>query len=401
MLAAATALFAQNFNDVTKNIADGKYDDAKVKIDKIMSDTKNQSKSEGWFYKAKVYNALAKQNSDSAMLVEALNAMQKYFSIEGTTKDEKVRYLHSTIDNHNTAFDIRANFVNAGVKAYQEENWKRAFYNFEKSLDAFDYLAKAKLTNTALDTNLILYTGAAAQAGRMDAEAVKYYSIIADLKIPDPNNVAVYEFLINYYQTKKDQANRDKYLDMAKALFPKSDSWMKFELAELSDNDEERLKQLEDLMKKYPDDYAISLTYVSDLFNYIYAGSHGSKELKAKLTGAIENVIRINSTPVANYIMTQHISNEIYDIETTMAAIKGTKPEDVQKKKALTEERAAKFEAMLPFALKTYELYSAMKELRPEEKVNLGKTLDNLVDYYQFKKMPDKVTMYQAKRKAL
>src|SRR5687767_6196442 len=118
MLAFSTALFAQNFSDITKDLGSQKFEDAKVKIDKIMADAKNHGKPEGWFYKAKVYNALAVQKNDSTMLEDALFAMKKYFELEGQNKDEKKRYLHSLLENHATAFDVRSNFVNRGVKAY-------------------------------------------------------------------------------------------------------------------------------------------------------------------------------------------------------------------------------------------------------------------------------------------
>ncbi len=400
LLLAATVVNAQNYDEISKNLKDGKLDEARTKIDKIMADQKNQAKSESWFYKAKVYSTIAKSKPDSAVLEGALVAMQKYFTMEGATKEEKKRYLHSTLDNHSTAFDIRSTFVSEGVKAYQEEAWRKAYYNFARSLDAFDYLAKSQLTNSKMDTSLILYTGAAAQAGKMYSEAAKYYGIIADLRNPDTTNIGVYEFLISYYTTEKDMANRDKYLEMAKQIFPNRDIWMNYELADLSDNMEERLKQYEALLVKYPDNYNIHIRYVSDFFSHIYSGT-SSMEQKAKLTIAIQNLIKANPNALSYYIMTQHISNEIYDIEVAMSAIKGTKPEDVQKKKQMTDQRAAKFEAMLPYALKTYDLYMAQGQLKSEDKVNAGKTLDNLVDYYNFKKMPDKVAFYKEKKKNL
>lgn len=399
MLVASATLFAQNYDDITKNLRDGKLDEAKARIDKIAAEPKYQGKAETWFYKAKVYNALATKTPDSVLLEDALASMLKYFNIENMNKDVKKRYLHSMLENHSTAFDIRANFVSQGVKAYQASKWRSAYYNFARSLDAFDYLVKSELTNSKLDTNLVLYTGAAAQAAKMDEEAAKYYTVIADLKMKEETNVAVYDFLIGYYARKKDMANRDKYLEMAKAIFPGKDIWMNYEIGELSEDTKERLKQYEALVAKFPDNYNINLAYVGDLFNYTYAEGNSTKALKDKLTAAIQNVIRINSSTIANYIMTQHISNEIYDIETAIATIKGTGAPEVARKKALTEERAAKFETMLPYALKAYEMYTAMEELKTEDRVNLGKTLDNLIDYYQFKKMPDKVTFYQTKKK--
>src|SRR5687768_8943366 len=156
MLVASTAtLFAQNYDDITKNLKDGKLDDAKAKIDKIAAEPKYQAKAETWFYKAKVYNALATKTPDSVMLEDALASMQKYFAIENTNKDVKKRYMHSLLENHSTAFDIRANFVSQGVKAYQASKWRSAYYNFARSLDAFDYLLKNELTNSKLDTNLV------------------------------------------------------------------------------------------------------------------------------------------------------------------------------------------------------------------------------------------------------
>src|SRR5688572_15497054 len=128
LLAASATLFAQNYDDVTKSLRDGKLDDAKAKIDKIVAEPKHQAKAETWFYKAKVYNTLATQKKDSALLADALTAMQRYFTIEGANKDASKKYLHSMLENHSTAFDIRANFVGTGVDAYKESKWASAYY---------------------------------------------------------------------------------------------------------------------------------------------------------------------------------------------------------------------------------------------------------------------------------
>ncbi|MFL5789344.1 MAG: hypothetical protein ACJ748_14890, partial [Flavisolibacter sp.] len=67
----------------------------------------------------------------------------------------------------------------------------------------------------------------------------------------------------------------------------------------------------------------------------------------------------------------------------------------------LNAKRDKLYDAMLPYALKAYELYGQETAMKTQDKVNYRKTINELIDYYERKKQTDKVSMYQAKLKTL
>jgi hypothetical protein len=63
---------------------------------------------------------------------------------------------------------------------------------------------------------------------------------------------------------------------------------------------------------------------------------------------------------------------------------------------------AAMYEQLYAYSQKAYDLYTAEgSNLKAEEKPNYRKVINNLIDYYQFKKQPTKAAEYQAKLKTL
>ena len=74
--ASALALNAQKISDVQKKISENKYTEAKADVDKLLATEKGQKDANTWYYKAIVYNRLAKDSTvdNSAYRMEALDA---------------------------------------------------------------------------------------------------------------------------------------------------------------------------------------------------------------------------------------------------------------------------------------------------------------------------------------
>ena len=98
-VAMGTVLFAQNMTKLNDKIKSQKFDEAKTEIDAMLGDAKNQGNSDVWFAKARVYHALGKSSGDSATNAAALEALTKYFELEGK-KDESKRAVASMLENH-------------------------------------------------------------------------------------------------------------------------------------------------------------------------------------------------------------------------------------------------------------------------------------------------------------
>jgi hypothetical protein len=133
------------------------------------------------------------------------------------------------------------------------------------------------------------------------------------------------------------------------------------------------------------------------LFNYTYTYDKKPSDYtarQAKLQAALEKVIAIQSTAFANYIMAQHVYNEIYDMDDALRLVRGTTAADQAKKKDILAKTDKRYEEFYPFALKAYELYT-------QDKANYRKVINQLIDYHQRKKQADKVAFYQDKLKTL
>jgi hypothetical protein len=403
IMLAGQAVFAQNFDDVVEKIKKQKFGEAKEKLDKMASDPKALSNSDYWFYKAQIYKELGKATSDSALMAGSLDAIKKYFDIESKQKDESRKMLKSLLESHQTAFDIYSNYFAAGVKNFQAENWRAAYNDFTNALDAFNQLSKYKITNVPFDTTATLYAGYSAQNGKMVEDAVKYYNIIADKKIVDPNYIGVYEYLVSYYQSKKDAANAAKYLALGKQLYPNSKNWTTYELADLDADKSKKMSKLAELTKQDPNNYDVWMEYAFEMFNYIYGKDKPADYVQKQdsLTSILEHLISIKESPYSYYIMTQHLNNQIYDMQQAYRDIKGTKPEDVKKKTQLNKDVEAKYEILNKNASAAADLYSKMTDLKPVDKANYRWVLNQQADYYRMKKQPAKAKEYEDKANAL
>ena len=102
--------------------------------------------------------------------------------------------------------------------------------------------------------------------------------------------------------------------------------------------------------------------YAIELFNHAY--SYETKpadytDRQANAEKALLNALAIQSTSTANFVMSQHVYNVIYDLEESLRLIRGTTAADVAKKKALNDQINKKYEDLHNYSLKAYELFGA------------------------------------------
>ena len=400
-----SASFGQKIDDVKKDVASGKYTEARTKIDQILNDPKNASNSDAQFYKAVIYHNLAKQNtSDSTLGAAALDAMRKYLQMEDS-KPEGQRDMLSKFENYNTVIDMYRTAVNQGVENLRNNVYPTALTNFERALDAFTLLKERKLVTAPIDTNVVYYAGASAQNVQNYPKAAQYYNQLIDAKIADTSFVNVYRFMINYNLDQKDTAAARKYLDISKATFPqKKDLWLDYETLFLSNDRTKRIAQYEELIKANPNDEQLALSYAVDLYNLLRSADDADKDtvLQNKAEAAFKRVLEIdpNST-TGNLLLSQLYWTQYYNVQSKIDAIRGTFPEAVKKKKELNTQVDAIFEKTLPYLTKASELYGEQATLKAQDKANYRIVLGQLVDYYNRKKNTAKAAEIQKKLDAL
>jgi hypothetical protein len=85
-------------------------------------------------------------------------------------------------------------------------------------------------------------------------------------------------------------------------------------------------------------------------------------------------------------------------MESDLRTMKEDTPAEQAKKKASVGKLDQKYEELLVYSQRAYELYSD-KDLQNDEKANYRKAVNQLALYYQKKKQADKALYYQQKLK--
>ncbi|TCJ19020.1 hypothetical protein EPD60_00980 [Flaviaesturariibacter flavus] len=402
LAAVATAGYAQDYKEVTEKLAAKNYTEAKTAIDKLASNQKATATSDYWFYRSQVYSGLGA--TDTAAIREAINSMDRYYSIESKSKEKA--NIRAVMENHKTAIDLYSDNFNAGVKNFQAQNWAAAEARFTTALSAFDMLSRNAIISQKFDTTTTLYAGYSAQNAKDMATAAYYYNRIVEQNIADTTMVGAYEFLINYAQQNKDEANFKKYLDIAKQRFPQYNAnWTRLELSTLENDPAKKLKRLGELSKADPKDLGLATDYTAELFNYTYSQNKPSDYAarQAELEEALKSLaVNFPDNVYGNYVLTQHYSNQIYDLQQARNAIKGAKPEDIKKKQDIDKQIMAKFDALQPYGLKAISLFEAMGAgIKTTDKYNYKNVLNTMSGYYDAKKQPAKAKELEDKAKAI
>src|SRR6476660_9478112 len=108
LAAVATAGYAQDYKEVTEKLAAKNYTEAKTAIDKLASNQKATATSDYWFYRSQVYSGLGA--TDTAAIREAINSMDRYYSIESKSKEKA--NIRAVMENHKTAIDLYSDNFN-------------------------------------------------------------------------------------------------------------------------------------------------------------------------------------------------------------------------------------------------------------------------------------------------
>jgi hypothetical protein len=407
LTASVSGVYAQKLDDVQKDISNNKYSDAKVKIDKILTDPKQAADAKVWFYKGKVYAALAAQDTANTLgfdaNMEAFQAFKKYQEM-----DPKNTFM--LLDQNVGLFQVFDIYYNQGVKSYNTKDYTAAYQKMKTALEVQKYIRDKGYSYNGfsfpvLDTTLVNLTASSAYLAKKESESIPYFEKLADAKIKDKEYREIYALLVEYYTNNKNTEKADKYLNIGRELFPDAEYWVNVEFGAPGNDKQKRIARYEEMVKKYPANYTLAMDYAIELFNYAY--SYDTKpadytERQERAQKALENAISVQSTSTANFVMSQHIYNQIYDLEETARLMKGTTAADLAKKKALNENINKKYEDLYTYSLKAYELFGEHeKDLKAQDKANYRKVINQLIDYHQRKKQADKVALYQAKIKTL
>jgi tetratricopeptide (TPR) repeat protein len=408
LAAAGLGLFAQKL-DRAKDYYSSKppkLAQAKTEIDGVLNDPKNQKNSEAWYYKAKIYNAIANDSVIGAQTPDArwtaFQALKTY-----TETDDKKEILLQ-LDKYQPIMDIYQTYYKLGAADFNANRHPEAYTNFKNCLAVSEFMTQKGWTTVKLDTSVVLYTGIAAEKdGKKDSAAV-YYSRLAEAHVKGEGMVEIYKWLTDYYSKKNDMASSKKYLEMGKAIWPKDPFWNGYELDMLKDDKPKLFEKYESLVAENPTDTTSIYNYAVELYLYSYNEDPAKRpanaaELIGKAEVNMKKVIELNpKNASANLVLGQIAYNRGVDINNAMKAIKPQgnvklKPEDLKKKDDLRAQAGKEFDAAIPYFEKVDEILGGMGKLHMEDKKNLKEAYDLLINIYDNKNNKDKVKVYEDK----
>jgi hypothetical protein len=393
LLFASVASFGQSLDDINKMMLLQQNKKAKEGIDKFLSDAKNATKAEGWFYKGRIYNNISKDSgtlpADALKLKnDAFEAFKKYQQMDA----KQVSFI---LENHASYFDLYNGYFDIGAKEFNNKNFLLSLEGFKNALLVEDYVkTKGYEYNgfkfPALDTSLVTNAAIAATQAKDEAAAATFYRKLTDANVKGEAYLNIYQYLADYYLRVKDDANANAILEKGRALYPENEYWNEIELDKVSKTgDKEALfAKYEDLMKRYPAKYSHPFNYSAELFNYLYIGDKkpaNAEVLKGKLTEVLKKAIDLDKGIDAKMLMTRHLYNAAYDYQDSSKSIKGAKPADLKKKNDLKALFLKNVDDAIPYGIGVTDYFAALPTLKPVQKANYKNMLDILSQLYATK----------------
>jgi len=402
----SVSLLAQDLPEIRDFAGKKQWDKAKDGIDKYLTNEKNAKKGEGWYLKSVVYNSMSRETNYAAQAFnlrqDAFKAYQKYLELD---KDN----FEGKLNQHATLFDVAFGYLGTASESFNGKKFDDALSNFKAAEGVEEYIVKKGFSYgdfafPAYDTQLYLNVAASAVNAKKEDVAVEYYQKIADKKIKSQGYEEIYRYLVDKFKEKNDLANRDKYLAIGKEVYPNDPYWTQTDLEDASTDKKKLFTKYDKLIADNPTDYNLHYNYVVEMFNYAFVGDNRPDDfaaIDAKLPVVAKKTLELNSTPEANMLMCRYYFAHINDMLDAYNAIKGTKPEDIKKKKDLTDAINKKYDEVLPYAMAIVDMLSAKQSLKPGEKGNLKLATSMVLEYWERKDDKAKITFYQDKLKSI
>jgi hypothetical protein len=416
---------AQNYESIKTGLVLQQYKKAKEDVDKGMTNTKFASKPEAYILKATIYAGMANEAGTKGtpagdqLLTDAEAAFTKYREM-----DPQLSFLTDPI-YQNAPINIYSGLFSSGYKDYENKKSLESFEKFKKVVEYSDLLITKKVTGMTSDTNSLLLAGITAEGAGLKDEAAKYYTRIADMKVPGKDFESIYRTLVRYYFTKKDMASFEKYKAIGKELYPTVEfyDYDKVDFAiGLEEDFNKKLQSLEETVAADPNNGKAWDLLGELIYDTLASRKEGAvqpanaAELEKKMILAFNKYAEIkpnNEMPyifIGDYFVNK--SSKVNDAREAHAAdMKArTKPmtpnskEDIAKRDALDLQYFNALEGAREPYEKAAAIFAKKEKLTGQDKQQYKKVTGYLGDIYQNKKIKAKgnaadVAKYTAEEK--
>lgn len=387
---------------------DKKYADAKTYIDQVLSDPKEQSNKEALVWKAVIYAQVATDSTSKSLAPDGLKtANDVLLQLQQTSDTASFNKLMRESGGINAVSNVYSNSFNNGIKDFRASQWTDAYHDFRTTSYWSNYITQNGFSKDQgkgyIDTIPLLYMGFAAQnVAGYDAEkgfanpamadsAMAIFSQLSDRQLHTPEMVAMYQFMIQYYQIKKDNSNTNKYLSLAKQYYPdKNNIWATMETQGMLSGG-----NVDDIIKNYQDKQAAG-TLTEDQYAQIgssFASAEKTVKDTAKLAvvnglakDAFEKAFALNpnygiyafNIGALNFEVFNRLDDEYYANKGESAALKA-KRSDIEKRQLQPADSA------IYWYEKAYSILSAKTNREPQETNCGNNSIKALAALYQWK----------------
>jgi hypothetical protein len=405
---AGVGLFAQNVDKANDLLKAGKITDAKTQIDAALANPKNQKNASAWYAELKIYNAIASNDQLRAQYPGARDtafmALKTYVDLD--EKDKKLVLLIQ--DNFKPINEIYQGYFQVGAADYNAARYEDALKNFRGAIAASSYMTSKGWTKLPIDTTSTLYAGISAEkAGKKDTAAV-YYGRLASARIDSINGtnmIDIYKWLVDYYNSRKDEANTEKYLTLAEEQYPNDLFWPSTRL----DNFREKgpkdslWAEYDRIVAKFPKNHLFFFNYGLELYQYANDTSSGHRPdnydaLIAKSQEMLKKCLELQPDyPQAALVLGQISYNAGVDLQAQTKKITGKTPDDVKKRADLRVAAGKKFDEAIPYFEMVDKDLGSQGKLKMEQKSALKDAYDLLTNIYEDKRLKDKIDYWTNK----
>jgi len=386
-------LFAQSLDKAKDLLKAGKLADAKSEIDKVLAVEKNQKVADAWYTEMKIYNAIAAGTlsgqypgaRDTAFL-----ALQKYTEVD----DKKLIALQ--LEGFKPINEIYQGYFAAGANDYNSAKYDSAFYNFKGALAASSFMNSKGWTTMKIDTTSTLYAGISAEKSGKRDTAATYYGKIADAHIDTINKspmIEIYKWLVDYYHTRKDMANTQKYLAIGETLYPTELFWPSTELdiAREGGNKDTLFAAYDKVVSRFPKNYLFFFNYGLEEYQVASDTSTGHRpanadDLTAKAQVNLQKALDLQPDyPHASLVLGQISYNAGVDLQGQAKKVVGKTPDAAKQRGDLRAAAGKKFDEAIPYFEKVDQDLGGKGKLKMEEKSALKDAYDLLITIYEQK----------------
>ena len=401
-----SGLFAQSIDKAKELLRANKVAEAKEEIDKAMAVEKNQKNAEGWYYKVKIYNAVAVNEQLKTQypdaLIQSLDALKKY-----TQYDDKKQVLLAA-DGYKPVNEIYQGLFQQGATNYNAQKYKESLTDFTAAISAIGFMYKEGWIKQSMDTTSLLYAGISAEKTNKRDTALIYYKIIADSGITNigGNDMAeIYKWLADYYSRKDDKAMAAHYTALGRSKYPKDIFYVELQLDALrkSGPKDSLFAKYEEINKDFPDSAIYYFNYGLELYQYASDTSSGKQVANAseyikKAQEKLTTSLKLNPNYAqTSLVLGQILYNQGVEFQVLGKPKGNTTPAELKQRQDYRAESTKKFNEAIPYLEKVDQLLGGAGKLKKADKVALRDAYDMLVTIYESRKDTAKIAFWTDK----